>query len=150
MPTHAPRPSTGRFATHVIARSAFGKLMLWGTHTGQSLKIVAPYGWVFPSFDPEAFARRGPDKAVQLFFSSSSRDSYDLTDVNEKPLFEQALARLGPLSHDTMYGFVPALALGGVPSVERLQIVDAHVHLNILSQVTELDIMRDVAEVARS
>lgn len=48
-----------------------------------------------------------------------------------------------------MYGFVPALALGGEPSVDRLQVVDAHVHLNILSQVTELDIMRDVAGVAR-
>jgi hypothetical protein len=135
---------------YVIARSAFGKLVLWGTHTGQSLKIVAPYGWVFPSFDAEEFAKDGPDLRVQLFFASSSKDTYDLTDVNKKPLFEQALAKLGPLSHDTMYGFVPALALGGVPSVERLQIVDAHVHLNILSQVTELDIMRDVAEVARS
>ena len=133
----------------MIARSAFGKLVLWGTRTGQSLKIVAPYGWVFPAFDPEAFKRRGPDKAVQLFFSSSSRDTYDLNDTNDKPLFEQALAKLGPLSHDTMYGFVPALALGGEPSVDRLQVVDAHVHLNILSQVTELDIMRDVAEVAR-
>ncbi|ODU41167.1 GAD-like domain-containing protein [uncultured Aquimonas sp.] len=135
---------------YVIARSAFGKLVLWGTGTGPSLKIVAPYGWVFPAFDPETFSRRGADKELQLFFASSSLDTYDLNDANEKPLFEQALARLGPLSHDTMYGFVPALALGGVPSVERLQIVDAHVHLNILSQVTELDIMRDVAEVARS
>lgn len=134
---------------YVIARSAFGKLVLWGTRTGQSLKIVPPYGWVFPAFDPQRFAQDGPDLRLELFFASTSTDTYDLTDTNEKPLFEQALAKLGPLDHDTMYGFVPALALGGEPSVDRLQILDAHVHLNILSQVTELDIMRDVAEVAR-
>lgn len=134
---------------YVIARSAFGKLVLWGTRTGQSLKIVAPYGWMFPSFDPRRFAEDGPDLRLELFFASTSKDTYDLNDTNDKPLFEQALAKLGPLSHNTMYGFVPALALGGEPSVDRLQILDAHVHLNILSQVTELDIMRDVAEVAR-
>jgi hypothetical protein len=135
-------------AYYVIARSAFGKLVLWGTQTGQSLRVVAPYGWVYPSFDPD-FKEDGPDLSVQLFFSASSRDTYDETDTEEKPLFERALEKLGPLDHDTMYGFVPALALGGEPKLERLQKLDAHVHLNILSQVTELQIMADVAQAAK-
>jgi hypothetical protein len=142
-------PFMERDAYYVIGRSAFGKLVLWGTKTGCSLKITAPYGFVFPAFDAETFDRRGPDKALQLFFSSSSRNQYDLTDLNEKPLFEQALAKLGPLDHDTMYGFVPALALGGEPSLERLQKLDAHVHMSILSQVTELQVMADVAQAAK-
>lgn len=36
-----------------------------------------------------------------------------------------------------MYGFVPSLPLGCEPTVERLEILDAHVHLNFLSPVTE-------------
>lgn len=142
-------PFMERDAYYVIARSAFGDLVLWGTNTGQSLKIVPSYGWAFPAFDPEKFKRRGPDRSVQLFFSSTSRETYDPSDLNDKPLFEQALAKLGPLDHDTMYGFVPALALGGEPSVDKLQKLDAHVHLNILAQLTELQVMADVAQMAK-
>ncbi len=142
-------PFMERDAYYVIARSAFGELILWGTNTGQSLKIVPSYGWAFPAFDAEAFRKRGPDRSIQLFFSSSSRETYDLSDLKDKPLFEQALAKLGPLDHDTMYGFVPALALGGQPSVDNLQKLDAHVHLEILSQLTELQVMADIAALAK-
>ena len=86
---------------------------------------------------------------MQLFFSSTSRDTYDVIDSDDQPLFERALAKLGPLDHDTMYGFVPALALGGEPSLDRLQKLEAHIHLSILSQVTELRIMADVAQAAK-
>ena len=143
-------PFMGKDAYYVIARSAFGEFILWGTKTGPSLSVVPAYGWVFPAFDPETFARRGPDKELQLFFSANSRSSYDLTDTEDKPLFERALATLGPLDHDTMYGFVPALALGGEPNLENLQKLDAHVHLSILSQVTELQVMADIAQAAKS
>lgn len=141
-------PFMEKDAYYVIARSAFGKLVLWGTNTGQSLRVVTPYGWVYPSFDPD-FKEDGPDLSVQLFFSSASRPTFDMTDTEDKPLFERALAKLGPLDHDTMYGFSPALALGGEPKLERLQKLDAHVHLNILSQVTELQVMADVAQMAK-
>ena len=142
-------PFMERDAYYVIARSAFGELILWGTNTGQSLKIVTPYGWAFPDFEPEVFRKRGPDRSIQLFFSASSRESYDFDDLNDKPLFERALAKLGPLDHDTMYGFVPALALGGQETVDNLQKLDAHVHLEILSQLTELQVMADIAALAK-
>jgi hypothetical protein len=134
-------------AYYVIARSAFGKLVLWGTRTGQSLRVNTPHGRIYPSFDPQ-FKADGPDLSLQLFFSASSREIFDGTDTEDEPLFERALAKLGPLYHDTMYGFDPALALGGEPKLERLQKVDAHVHLNILSQVTELQVMADTARIA--
>jgi len=53
---------------HVIARSAFGELILWGTNTGQSLKIVPAYGGFFPAFDAEAFQQTGPERELQLLF----------------------------------------------------------------------------------
>jgi hypothetical protein len=133
-------------AYFVIARSAFGELVLWGTKTGQSLKIVPSYGWAWPAFDNEKFRRRGADKALQLFFASTSRKSYDLSDSADQPLFERALTKLGPLDHHTMYGFVPSLSLGGEANLDRLQKVDAHVHLSILSQTTPLQVMADVAQ----
>lgn len=141
-------PFMEKDAYYVIARSAFGKLVLWGTNTGQSLQVTAPYGWVYPSLDPD-FKEDGPDLSVQLFFSSTSRESFDLNDTEGEPLFERTLEKLGPLGHDTMYGFVPALALGGEPSLARLQKLDAHVHLNILSQLTELQLMPDLAQMVK-
>lgn len=134
---------------HVIARSAFGELILWGRNTGQSLKVVPAYGWIFPAFDADTFERRGADKELQLFFSSCSRDSYDLKDSDDQPLFERAMAKLGPLEHDTVYGFVPALALGSEPSLDKLQKLNGHAHLDILAQMTERRVMADVAQAAK-
>lgn len=142
-------PVMARDSYYVIARSAFGKLVLWGTHTGCSLKIDTASGLVFPVFDGKEFRQDGPDLSLQLFFASTSRAAYDLKDLNDKPLFEQALSRLGPLDHGTLYGFVPALALGGEPSVERLQVLDARTHLSILSRTTELRVLTDLAHAAR-
>ncbi|AYZ67457.1 DUF1851 domain-containing protein [Burkholderia multivorans] len=138
-----------RDAYYVIARTAFGELILWGESTGQSLKVITPYGMIFPSFDEQKFKKRGPDLAIQLFFSTCSKEAFDLLDSEKSPLFERALEKLGPLDHTTMYGFVPALALGGAPILDRLQKLDAHVHLDILSQVTELQVMRDIGQEAR-
>lgn len=136
-------------AYYVIARTAFGELIIWGEKTGQSLKVITAYGMIFPSFNEEKFKKRGSDRAIQLFFSATSRDSFDLLDMSKKPIFERALKKLGPLDHDTMYGFVPALALGGEASIEHLEKLNAHVHLDIISQVTELQIMSDIAHDAR-
>jgi len=138
-----------RDAYYVIARTAFGELILWGEKTGASLRVVTAWGMIFPAFDPDAFQRRGPDLSLQLFFSSRSRQGFDLQDGREQKLFERALELLGPLGHDTMYGFVPALALGGDPSLEKLKVVDAHVHLDIISQVTERQLMLDISSEAR-
>jgi hypothetical protein len=142
-------PFMERDSFYVIARSAFGELILWGTNTGQSLKVVPIYGGVFPAFDEEKFQRRGPDKALQLFFGSASRETYDLSDDKKQSLFDKALVKLGPLGHDTVYGFVPALALGGDMTIDRLQKLDAHVHLDILSGLTERQIFADVAQAMK-
>lgn len=135
---------------YVIARTAFGELILWGEQSGQSLKVVTLYGMVFPKFNQEAFVRRGANNALQLFFGCTSRNSYDTNDEDEKPLFERALVKLGLLDHNTMYGFVPALALGGAASLDHLQKLDAHVYLDFLSQITERQTMLDINNEARN
>jgi hypothetical protein len=121
-------PFMERDSFYVIARSAFGELILWGTKTGQSLQIVPAYGGLFPAFDDEKFQRRGADKALQLFFSSNTRANYDLKDAD---------------------GFVPALPLGGGLKLENLRKLGAHVHLDMLSQVAERQVMADMAAAVK-
>ncbi|MNP52963.1 hypothetical protein D3C76_1473920 [compost metagenome] len=53
-------------------------------------------------------------------------------------LFEPARERLGTLGVDEMYGFVPALMLGGSGSLERLEKLKVVEHLLLLSQLSEL------------
>ncbi|VBT10595.1 GAD-like domain-containing protein [Burkholderia pseudomallei] len=90
-----------RDAYYVIARTAFGGLVLWCEKTGQSLKVKTPYGMIFPSFDEEEFREDGPDLTIQLFFSTCSKEMFDLLDIEKAPLFERALEKLGPWSGPT-------------------------------------------------
>jgi hypothetical protein len=53
----------------------------------------------------------------------------------QKPLFEAAREKRGPLVRGTVFGFVPALRLGGEQSVSRTEALDARVHLDLLLQL---------------
>src|SRR5262249_33788285 len=52
-----------------------------------------------------------------------------------RDLFDLALARLGPPEADELYGFVPALALGGSEEAAALERMKAPEHLSILLQL---------------
>jgi hypothetical protein len=121
-------------AYHVIARSAFGTLYLWGERTGGTLRIFAPASWCFASTPDDDLDL---DFEMRLFFGGLSRATNDVED-----LFAPALQRLGRLTHDDMYGFVPALALGGAPTLANLQKVKAVEHLVILAQFSPLQVTR--------
>ncbi|AFO47952.1 hypothetical protein PRJ_0800 [Pseudomonas sp. XWY-1] len=53
-------------------------------------------------------------------------------------LFNPAKEKLGRLKHDEMYGFFPALMLGGADSLQHLKKVSAVEHLIFLAQLTDL------------
>jgi hypothetical protein len=61
--------------------------------------------------------------------------SSGLDSVLRKDLFDGALDRLGPPDPDQLYGFVPALALGGVEEPAALERMRAQEHLSILLQL---------------
>ncbi|WP_296184859.1 GAD-like domain-containing protein [Pseudomonas sp. UBA1879] len=116
---------------HVIARSAFGDLYLWGEKTGHSLKIASVVSrCVISNFE---IADDGMDRELQGFFLSRNLDSDDFGD-----LFKPAKKKLGKLRHDEIYGFVPAFMLGGPDTLEHLEKVKTVEHLMLLSQITEL------------
>jgi hypothetical protein len=119
---------------HLFALGAFGGLYFWGEQTGRTLTVIAPDAIALPS------RKKGHDlnRAVQYFFGSCNTGAFDFSDANGKPLFARALKKLGALKEGEMYGFVPALALGGPATLDHLQKVKAVEHLVLLAQLSEL------------
>jgi hypothetical protein len=116
---------------HLIARSAFGDLYLWGEKTGSSLQITSVLSRFI--FDNYEITNEQMDRELQDFLLSMDVDTNDYGD-----LFKPAKKKLGPLRHDEMYGFVPALMLAGPDTLDHLEKVKAVEHLTLLSQITEL------------
>jgi hypothetical protein len=117
---------------HVIARSAFGDLYLWQSHTLSTVKIST----FNARYQLTIITNLSPEKAdihVSAFFMSKERTTGDYND-----LFSDALKKLGPLKPDEMYGFVPVIALGGPNDLEHLEKVKMIEHLTFLSQLTPL------------
>ena len=50
-------------------------------------------------------------------------------------MYNEALSKLGPLSPNECYGYVPALALGGKEGLDSLQKVNFNEHLSILANL---------------
>lgn len=74
------------------------------------------------------------DRLVQSFVLSKSKERNDFENM-----FKRAKKKLGVLKPDEMYGFAPALILGGPDTFDHLQKVKAVEHLMLLSQLTELE-----------
>ena len=75
------------------------------------------------------------DFYVRTFFSNKTIDRCDLDDELGKPLFKRAASKLGLLEPDEIYGFAPAIVLGGKMRLENLVKLKLDVHLTILRQL---------------
>ena len=121
-------------AFHVIARSGLGLLYLCGEQTGCGVRIDSTLHAIF-AHDLKRKSRAELEQRLPWFFSNLEPKANDLKDARREPLFARALAALGPLADDEMYGFEPALILGGEMVLERLRKVKLHPHLTILRQL---------------
>lgn len=122
---------------HVVARSAFGDLYVWGERNHRSFTIACPINSLIALEGQLHTEARDPDVAARVFFSSRMRRSLDMYDDVQQGLFDQALRRLGPLAPDEVYGFEPALVLGGRRRVENLSKLNLFVHLAVLRDLAE-------------
>ncbi|WP_255228945.1 T6SS immunity protein Tdi1 domain-containing protein [Pseudoalteromonas sp. HM-SA03] len=134
---------------YVIAVDAFGEIYVWGKNSGSCLKITSPYGMIFPNFSNDEYSKDGEELTLDLFFATKMSAEIDLDDINEQPLFERALEKLGHLENGEIYGFAPALALGGEPKLENLQKVKATEHLAFLADLGEKRVMADIVALAK-
>ncbi|QIS16582.1 T6SS immunity protein Tdi1 domain-containing protein [Nocardia arthritidis] len=77
------------------------------------------------------------DREAQIYSSLLTlENTLDLDGDDDEMLFKRVLGRLGPVGPSSVYGFVPAAALGDPMLPDHIEILDAEVHLRILNQVT--------------
>lgn len=106
----------------VIVRTAFGDMFYWndaGCHLvdvdfGQANRVTGN---------------------VQVLFDYLLTPGGLLEESLDYPNFKAALPRLGPPAADEVYGYVPAIGLGGPPDPNNLRRVKLREHLNMLSQL---------------
>lgn len=115
---------------HLIARSAFGDLYLFGERTGFSLKIVSYLAF----YSGKTRKISNMDKHVQNFFVMRDRETDDFGNM-----FRPIERRLGKLNHNEMYAFVPTLLFGGKADPAHTEKVQAIEHLTFLSQIKNLE-----------
>ncbi|WMJ67638.1 GAD-like domain-containing protein [Stenotrophomonas sp. 24(2023)] len=135
---------------YVIGRKAFGDLTLWGTKTGRSLTINCPWAMIFPTDQSRWMNAGEEDLLISGWLAVMTLNRVDQTDDKDVPLFDRAVKLLGPLAHDEMYGFVPALAMGGPCRLDHLKKVKAAEHLMFLAQLGERRIMVDIVKEAKN
>ncbi|WP_420103615.1 GAD-like domain-containing protein [Bosea sp. (in: a-proteobacteria)] len=125
---------------HLLGFSAMGSLLLWH-EIHRAVRVRLPNG--------EAVARDllrgdgGGSAEISLGTALTMIDaaSYDQNDTSGKHLFKRARKALGPLKLGQIYGFKPALALGGEPKLENLAIYGALEHFSILADLAALRLM---------
>ncbi|MCP4326544.1 MAG: DUF1851 domain-containing protein [Alteromonadales bacterium] len=129
---------------HVIARTAFGSLIIWGENSGQSIEVISCYGMIFPSDASKKLKQQGGDKLIDIYLATTTKKSLDIQDVDSNPLFERAIKKLGMLQSDEMYSFVPSLLLGGEAKLNNIEKVKIFEHLSFLAGLEQKQIMQDI------
>jgi hypothetical protein len=141
-------PVWSRENYYVIARTAFGRLFLWGDKSGKTTKLDTYIHNILPCDIPSVpIDREKRERFLGIFINNIDKKYVDAYDKDDKLLFKRAFKKLGQLQNDEMYAFVPALALGGVAELKCLQKVKLQEQLSILAQLEELTIMKTVKEV---
>ena len=135
---------------HVIARSAFGELFLWGEKTADSLTIQTLFVQIFPSDrskDIGLVSDQRMDVIIQEFMATLCQPNLDILDSNEQPLFRQLYNCLGPLTANEMYGWA-SLSMEYPPHrAEHFSRVHAITHMSQLAKLKERHIMQDIGLV---
>lgn len=128
---------------HVFARSGFGELFLWGERTGQHFNIEILDSLIFDNGSNENYINKnGSDEALLNFFTVLKPSSLDIDDVDtDEPIFEQAIAKFGPLNSHEMFTFEPAPFLGGKKSLKVVNKVNFFVQCEVLAGMGQREIM---------
>jgi hypothetical protein len=104
----------------ILMRTAFGDLFF---HAGGIFYFIETnYGGRIDKITRDA----------EVFFDKYLLSDRILDAVFKRPLFEKVVKKLGQLSADETYAFVPALALGGDQSPKRVQKVKFREHVAFL------------------
>lgn len=128
----SPLQDVDRF--HCFARSGFGKLHVWGEKLGNMLTIDCSIGYIVALKEEVGVPEKEPELALATRLSFLTPDAADIEGDDGEMLFDAAVARLGPLQPTEVFGFEPALILGGPASADHLRKQRMDVHLSLLRQ----------------
>ncbi len=135
---------------HVIARTGFGSMLLWGKKTGQSWRIdITDSQIFFKRNDEKRIEKEGENISLMGFFGVISPENVNLVDVDtKKTIFEQAVNKFGPLAEDEMFTFEPALFLGGEQTFKTVNKVNFFIQSDILASMGQREVM-DIKGLAK-
>ncbi len=120
----------------MIARTAFGELYVRGVKSKSNTIINSHLCNILPGDPAEKLLSDDEiDRSIGVFFQVRRKNSLDLKDHADKLLFHKAIKKPGPLQHDEMYTFVPALAAGGCADIENVKIVNIYERLAMLAEL---------------
>ncbi|MCG6035764.1 DUF1851 domain-containing protein [Acinetobacter baumannii] len=128
----------------VIARTAFGDLSVWGTIHGQCFTISPLMNQIFPSM--EIMGKDEGDLLIRIFMSSKEKRFINIKDYKNKPLFDRAVKKYGELNKNEMFGFEPALILGGEAKLENVRKLPIISHLQFLASLDTPRMMLDIGK----
>lgn len=126
---------------HVIARSAYGQLYLWGEKTGYSLSVIPHLNWIKTVLGNEDDISRGKaDIAVQRFIGFRETQDIDIKNKT-KSLFPLILKKYGDLGKDEVMVFTPYLFMGGKKSPDNMAKENLHVYLQVMADMGGAEIV---------
>jgi|SRR5690554_8189992 len=128
----------------VIARTAFGVLYVWGTIHGRCFAIDAHANNIFPKM--KVTPKEKQDSALQIFFSSKTKNGEDYYDDSDKLLFERVLKKLGPVNKNEMYAPNIAPVLGGRCGIRTIVKKPIISHLLYLAELEPPRMMMDIVQ----
>lgn len=125
---------------HAFSYSAFGTIHLWNKEFGCC--------WISLS-EGEVICRGATKRHQNAHYIENtiytpfelSKELYDIYDTNDEPLFKRAVKKCGPLEIGECYGFVPALALGGIADIDHVKRMNAAAHFSIIAQTMNFNLI---------
>jgi len=120
---------------HVVAYSAFSQLFVW-SERHRAITIDLQRLLVICDGITDLNSIVAPERNVWSMIVSMCPDRlFDTSDAKGNYLYKRAKKKLGPLAPGEVYGFFPALTLGGAAVLDNLQKVSAPEHFSILAQL---------------
>lgn len=125
---------------HAFAYSAFGVIFFWMEEYGYGNLSIYEGRLTQKNFVKGQPAGPMATNAVSVPFWLSD-EALDFEDGAGKPLFKRAVKKLGSVEVGECYGFVPALALGGIAEIACLKRLKAPEHFAIIAQTMEYNLI---------